>query len=666
MTIKYNARDLLHLPLEQLWRLPSGPCILVLDDGEAETSIHRVIFCYYCWWPHREFKNVPLTKDHQIWMETPTKNTAHRLMERAIDAALISHGTIDPEYLALRIKEEVGRIYNDFTTGCEAYVTSIDALDFVDILEHPEISAINRKIQSYDLNNKGVLASMERYIEESQIATRKTLMDPTFLPGNRLAETIRAGIVDINQVSQCVNLRGNPTDIDSHLFRRPILFGFADGITGLEDSAKESRSAAKALFFTKEPLSDVEYFNRQLQLVASVLPNLHAGDDCGSTRYIPWAVRSNNISAIDGAWYCETPGEPLKVVRAADKSLVGKTLLLRNPLTCQHPDIYGICGRCFGELRRSIPRGTNIGHCSTVVLCEKVSQNVLSTKHLDGTAVVSEFRLTTQDAQFIRVLPSQFELGISTALTGQRVKLCVRKDAMSNIADINLVSDITTLALNRITQMEDVLFVVEDEDGDVERTPVIVSMGSRLASFSHPFLTYIKQYGYTLIEGKNKSEGTFFEIDLTDWNRDLPVWVLPRKHANTKEYMEAIERIVKSSGKGKAKDKVSYDLSDTGVLANVLIEFHDLVAQKFMLNITHLGTILRSTLCRSKDTFDYRLPEPGGPAEFAPYRDNMAGRSLAAYMAFQEQAQMVVNPHAYVNKDRPPSPFDAIMIPPES
>jgi hypothetical protein len=655
---KYLAREICNLTLDELWALPGGDIVLQFDDGELITSIHRTQFCYYCWFLHRDIPEVPLLVEHHIGMNYPTDETAQTLMERIKAKALETVGYIDHEYLALRIKQTINDIYNDFTENGAAYVTTIWAEDFIDVLDHPEIAAANSEIQQLDLNDPAILSKMEHYIEVNQRKIRTVLMRPDVLSGNRLAETIRSGIVSIGQILQCVGLRGFPTDIDSNLFPKPIVYGYADGITRLEDSAKDSRSAAKALMFTKDPLSEVEYFNRQMQLVVSTIRRLWMFDDCGSTDYIPWQVRHSSLTSLLGAWFKDpesSTGELKEFKEITATEYLGKTILLRNPLTCQHPDIYGICGRCFGELRHNIPLATNIGHCSVVVMCEKVSQNVLSTKHLDGTAVVSEFKLTDQDAQFIRVFASSFELGISSSLEGLNVSIIVGKDAVANIADINLVEDACELTPNRVSEIEMVLFKIVYPSGDEQFALVPISMGSRLASFSGPFLNHIKRQGFHYNENRD------IEISLDGWDRENPIWVLPRKHASMLEFMGRVEDVVKSSGKAQGKLALKLDTGDS--LSAILTEFHDVVGEKFSLNLAHLGTILRSTLVRSKKEYDYRPPEPGGSREIAPYNDLMFYRSLTQLAAYQQQADMFRNPQSYTIKDRPTHGFDGILVP---
>lgn len=653
---KYQARQLCQLSYDEIWKLPDQVENLVEfeDSITLPMSTREIIFSYYMWWPHREWPKTPMLSDHAL-TDNLTSSTILRLVERSgFSAYDAMQGAVDAEYLGLRIKQELNRLYNDLTYRLEAYVTGLDALDFVDVMRHPEIKAANDLIQSRDLTKPGVLANMEIYIDETHNAIMKVLLNDKSLKGNRLSEVVKADIVSPGQVLQCVGPRGYPSDIDSHIFKYPILRGFGHGIYQLHDHLIESRSAAKALFFTKDPLQTTEYFNREMQLNTATLKTLYYNEDCGSEEYVPWTITKKNLKIVAGLWYRDSETETLKLVTRTRTDLIGRTVLLRSALTCKHHDPYGICGKCYGELQLAVPRGTNIGHVSVTELCAMVSQNVLSTKHLDRTASIGEISLKPYERQFIRLHEGQLQLAISKVLEGAKVSIIVNKEDVANLADLNIVDDIRKLSISKISAMDEVSFSVVDEDGDVSISPVPVNMGSRKASFTAEFLTYVRKVGYN-IEGDRS-----ISVSLDGWDFSQPVWILPRKHANMLDFLNEIKSNIKASGKNRGKEQL--DLTETIVLAEALSDLYDLVSQKFQINLTHLATILRSTMIRSKRENDYRMPLPGGSRELGTYRDIITMRSLSALAAYQEQFKTFYDPRSYTVKDRPPHPFDDIVI----
>lgn len=654
--LRYRARDLCGLDYEGIWLLDDLPSNLVeFDDGTTlNMSTREIIFSYYNWWPHREWPATPLLAEHAL-NDHLTSKLILKLMELSSFAAYDTHlGQIDIEYLGLRIKQELNRIYNDMTRKLGAYVTGLDALDFVNVMRHPEIKRVNDEIQAKDLNDRGVLANMEHYIDQTHNAILKVLMNDSSLKGNRLSEVVRADIVSPGQVLQCVGPRGYPSDIDSHIFKYPILRGFGHGIYKLHDHLIESRSAAKALFFTKDPLQTTEYFNREMQLNTATLRTLYYNEDCGSDEYVPWTITKKNLGITSGLWHFNTESTKLELITKKRTDLIGRTVLLRSAMTCKHHDAYGVCGKCYGELQLAVPRGTNIGHVSVTELCAMVSQNVLSTKHLDRTASIGEIVLTPFDRQFIRLHEGQLQLAIAKVLKGSKVSIIVSKEDVANLADLNIIDDIRKLSVSKISAMDEVSFSVIDSEGDVSISPVMVNMGSRKASFTAEFLGYIRKEGYS-IEGDRS-----ISFSLDNWDFDKPVWILPRKHANMLDFLNEIKSNIKASGKNRGKEQL--DLTETIVLADALTDLYDLVSQKFQINLTHLATILRSTMIRSKKDNDYRMPIPGGSRELGTYRDIITMRSLSALAAYQEQFKTFYDPRSYTVKDRPPHSFDPIVL----
>lgn len=650
-----EARSLLQYQPEQCWDvIPDRKIRLIFDDGYIDTTGAATILSQYLWWAQREHPSSPLLIKHHLGNNLLTSGHISSTIGSASWAAYNANpGKIDREELGLRIRRELNRMANDANDRLGRWVTTMSALDLLEVLDHPKIKAANEKIQSIDYDNPMNLINAAKHVDETHAAQRAVLTDPSELRTNKLTRAIRSRMVDISQILQCIGPRGLVTDYDHMVFKRPVVYGFGEGLPDLYSLAVESRSATKSLMLTKDPLADTEYFNREMQLICATVKNLHEDTDCGSTDYLPWLVARNNLNVLDGLYHADN-GQ-LKIIRSNSTELIGKVVMLRTALTCNHPDEHGICSTCFGDIAKSVPRQTNIGHMASIVLCALVSQRVLSTKHNDMISGFGEGGFGLFNSRFLRVMDNVFELGVSPELAGLKVSLVVAKEDMANLADINLADNIDSLSTIKISQMTEVAFDVEYEPGVAESNIVPVSTGSRKASFTPTFLTYMKRYGWEMTENLD------VRIDLSNWNKDLPIWELPRKHSDMMEFMGSVETLVKASGSSKEKGRM--DLSDHNNTAIALSEFHDLVSQKFAINITHLAVILRATLVRSVEEKDYRLPVAGGPRQFASYKQIMAMRSLSAMCAYQEQSGMFRNVQSFINKKRARHPFDVIVIP---
>ena len=181
----------------------------------------------------------------------------------------------------------VNDIYNDFTQRLDGYVSTMSALDFIEVLNSPTVHKANEKV-----------LPTQKSIDETYDTIAKALKEDPTLANNAIANAVRSSLVDIKQVNQCVGPRGYVTEIDSTIYPQPITVGYAKGMRSLYDSMIESRSAAKALMFAKDPLAQCEYFNRKLQLVAQVVTNIARGD-CGSQHYMNWKVEATELSAME-------------------------------------------------------------------------------------------------------------------------------------------------------------------------------------------------------------------------------------------------------------------------------------------------------------------------------------------------------------------------------
>lgn len=670
---RYFAKELALLPEDEIWKIENQEFVLVFDDGEFLAKGKETIFSWYSWWPIREWPSVPMLTQYHMGGNRLTGKTIMALMELCAWGAydFLPKGEVDPEYLAYRIKGAENIFYNSMTTRLEEYVISINALDFIDLVYHPEIVEITNHLQSLDLDDPGVAANMEYELEQAYSKAEKIIVTCTSLKGNRLVEAIKAKIVDILQVLQCVVARGKLTDVDNNVFPRAIVRGLAHGLESFHDVFIESSSAKKALTLAKAPLAKVEYFNRQQQLSSETLSMLDGftdfygqhgisvGDykgieDCGSKQFVLWKVDKKNLADLDGSYHWKDD-DTMELIKPSSVHLIGKLVKLRTAMTCAHTNQYSVCKTCFGELSLNIPYGTNIAHASSVELCAKVSQRVLSTKHFDATAVLDSLRLSSSDRRYIKALPNQYEITLASALDKGKVKIIVPKEALWGLGDIHKVENIDDLVPSRVTTMSDVTFEVQTEFGTTDYVIVPVSLGSRLSSFSVPFLKYLKEYGY-----EHSPEGDII-IDPKEVPFDLPIWTLPRKHASMLEFMSAIEKLIKASDGNKSKGRM--DLTDANSLSAALTDFYDLVSQKFGFSITHLAVMLRATMVRSKKDYDYRLPVGGQKAEFAPFIAIMRMRSAGAYASFEKLPEMYNSPLSYLVTQRPRHAVDEIYIP---
>jgi len=109
--------------------------------------------------------------------------------------------------------------------------------------------------------------------------------------------------------------------------------------------------------------------------------------DCGTEHYINFEVTSEKIlSQINGRHYYDLDKDnkkispELKTVNSKkDKSLVGKTIGLRSPVTCASDKV---CRTCYGSELSEINKDLNTGLVAVLLLTNPLTQKLLSAKHL--------------------------------------------------------------------------------------------------------------------------------------------------------------------------------------------------------------------------------------------------------------------------------------------
>lgn len=659
----YQARILWNLSVDEIWKLPDTAMSIVFDDGILETTMRATVYSYYLGEFHRQFPEMPFLMHHHLGTRQIQKGTELKILSSALWDCKDHYGdAVDMEVLSFIACEAINRIYNDFTSRLKSYVSTISILDFLDAMEHPEIEESNANIQPTMLS-----------IDQNHATIRRVLRTEGELKGNTLARIAKSNLVDIKQLEQCLGARGYVTDIDSNIFRQPITKGYMWGMMSLYDSMVESRSASKAHTYAKDPVAESEYFNREMQLVASVLTRLHHGD-CGSTEYLAFKVQSGDLRKIAGKHYLLSDGS-LGTIHENDQELIGKVVQLRSVLKCRHPDSYGVCSTCFGELSNSIPARTNLGHVAVTIMCEIISQNVLSIRHIDGSSKVDDFCISDFDKRYIRAeedvtitqklvkeeMVSNTVIKLAERLASHTVLLIIPESQSMNLSEL-LYHPIEKLTPSLITELTEVIITVEEKESYRETVTVPVSMGSRHSWFTAEALHYIKEKGWTITERGKNSSIKYYSIDFSDWNVELPLFQLPLKHADMVEYMKTIKSFIMASGKSD-KSRVKRPLKDFPTIDQGLLEFYKLISSKLQINIAHLEAIILTAMIRSADRMDHRLPRPISEGELGSYRKNMVMRSHGQNLAHERQDKQLTDIRSFTIKKRPDSNFDTLLMP---
>lgn len=660
-----RARRLLDFSTEELWDTLTGTFDLVFEDGQTvRTNWKEVVYSSYCWEFLRKFPTVPFLSTHlvsHVLAGKPITTMTHaKLLSYIVwdcyDDQIKGYAVDQPDHelrdqLAFMVYEVFNKMYNDFSTKIEEYVTSLDILDFLEVMENEEIAEANRTVMPDEVS-----------IEATYSVINSVLKDPVKMIHNPIARAVQSGLVNDKQVSQCIGPRGYLTEVDSEIFPHPILSGFVAGIRNLHDNMIESRSAAKSATFSKEPLQAAEYFSRRLQIVSQVVRNLHRGD-CGSTKYLSWKVRdkrygsvgeviSSDLKNLKGKYYLTEAGT-LAVIKGNEKGLLGRTIKLRNTIHCQHPDPYGVCTTCMGELSLSVRKGANLGQYCVSSLCQKTTQKVLSVKHFDGSSVVAPVMITQDMARFFKSSGDGNSYLLNDKFRGEKIQMIIAGSEAAGMPDVGEVDNVENLNITRVSEIDQVVLRWVDNNNIDDQILLPVSVQKRKASLTYHMLKYIKTQGIHIDDKGN------YIVDMTNWDRSKAVLTLPLRHFNMSDHSKEISSMLES--------RIEHmRMRDTGVSPDAfLVEFYDLVNSKLDVNLAVLEVVLYGVMIRSASNNDYSLPKPHTDAGLGVMKMLMQRRSLSALMAYQGHKNAILDPMSYLGTNVVDHPFDSILMPHE-
>jgi len=652
----YNARDLLNMPYEQLWALPSEWHVIVFDDGEKLLARDRITkLSVLNWFPLKAYPDVPILKGYHMGSKRVTAKSLVAYLNKVIWGVHDhTNEEADPEHLAKLAIQSVNWLYNETTVNLAPYVATLSMFDIAEVYNHPAIREANENVEE---STYGI----------EQVAYKKigeAFNDPTQFIGNSIIEGYRSGTQKLEQLLQAFGPRGYPTDINSDIFAHPVTVGYVDGIWDLYGSMIESRSGTKALLYNKELLRVTEYFNRKSQLIAQYVQRLHKGD-CGGATLIDFPVFKNTLKALRGKYYLKdaATGE-LDWLRGDETHLIGTKIKMRSVLGCVHPDPSGVCSKCYGRLSFSIMRGTNIGQVSAVSMGDKITSSVLSTKHTDATSAVEQFQITGSVARYLRTGTTAETLYLKNDLANQDYKLYIKAAEAPALADVLMINDLSAYPAESASELTHIGLIRTDANGDDHGDILPVSLYNRKSSLSTEMLCHVKRVGWT--EDKRDN----IVIDLKGFDFSQPFLTLPNKHVNMYEFMKRVQSFLHSGDNGDgsklSSDKVGFTsktyLKNYRDPVDALAAFLSLINEKITLNAVHAEVLVYAMMITSAPAKDYRLPIPGIVGQFEKYNKLMDSRSLASKLAFEKQHEPLNNPGSFLYTDRNDHPYDVAVM----
>lgn len=144
----------------------------------------------------------------------------------------------------------------------------------------------------------------------------------------------------------------------------------------------DSGASRKSLIANKEKMGSSGHMALLLKL-SCVGTYISDTEDCNTPHTVSLKINDKKFLEMCSGRYYRQPGKrSFKLLKTTDTHLIGKTLKFRDPGKCACKD--GICKTCYGALS-TVNKGMDVGIFASTIISRPLSQNILSTKHLNTT-----------------------------------------------------------------------------------------------------------------------------------------------------------------------------------------------------------------------------------------------------------------------------------------
>lgn len=635
--IKLSARDILLTPRLAVHDIQDAPYEVTYDDGTVLVQRKKeLVFNRYAWEMIAAYPGTPIVPYCDVKTiigEGHFNGDTHiRLLENTFKH-VCAHNNLNFYYQKDPLTKLVYRIFNwifnEIVQRASSSVSTIDAMDFISLVHSDEITKIHT-------NLRPVPESIDRAYKEIKHYVNTTKSQ------NRFVRAYRSKAINENQANQCIGPRGIVTDLDRTVFKQPIMNGFIRGMGNLFELVTESRTAAKSLNANDTHIKTSEYASRRIQLLTMSVTGVDV-NDCGSQDYMDMLVTKDVLENIKGKYYVTKEGG-LSWVRGNETHLIGEIVKLRTSLGCHAPDAAKICTTCLGKVSENFKENSNLGYTMTAFLMEKMTQTILSTKHLTHSVKKSLIKLEGAVNKYYYT-DEENNIFFNKDLDLRGMYLILPNNKLNKLVDV-LNLQHTNIALNKVGELETVVMRDSKPKTPFQET-VDISYKDRHSIITKPLLEYIKS-----ITLESDSRGNFV-IPLDNYNKALPVFNNPLKETNIISFVNKIAGMIETN-----KDKVSdpYDK---------LITIFSTVIDQFKCNLSVIEVIVYATTTFNVYNNNYRLgrnsPHPRCENKTLLFRH----RSAAQLLIYEEQSkELIANaPIVFSNVNRMDHPADVLFTP---
>jgi len=634
---RINVKDILNISKDDIWLIEEKNYNVLHNDGNVVVNNKRhLIFNRYCWELFKLYPNTPITIKSNI-VTVLNKNlynadTHIKLLENIYNEItlfnkLLSYG--EKDFLLKSVYKIYNDIYNNIVQRVSDSVFTIDATDFIDVINNEDIKKIHSSI-------KPVPESIE-----TAYGRIKTVMKKLG-SSNRFSMAFNSKAINENQANQCIGPRGFISDLDRTVFKKPVMNGFIRGLDSLYEIMVESRTAAKALNASDTHIVTSEYSSRRIQLLTMSLDTI-VFEDCGSTDYMSIYVTPLILENLKGKYYLKEDNT-LGCIVGNETDLVDKVIKVRGVLQCKYPIANKICHVCLGKLAENIKENSNLGYIMTSYLMEKASQSILSTKHLTHSVKKSNIQLEGNANKYFYTDIENY-IYFNKDLDLSDLILVLPSNRLNKLVDV-LNTEHNNIALNKIGELEELIIIDKRHSTPISEV-VLVSYKDRTSILTHSLLNYIKYNNVLDTDAKGN-----FLVNLKNYDISKPVLYNPLKETNIISFVNKITGIIETN-----KNKLNTPEAKLTALFEHVID-------KFKCNISILEVIVYATSVYNPYTYNYSLGRNSEHRASESKHNLFRHRSLGGLFVFEERKEIVKNASIIFNpRHRINHPMDVLFTP---
>lgn len=556
-----------------------------------------------------------------------------------------------------RMYETIDIVSRELVNHAIEYAVCVEVVDILDIQFDEDL--LKSMVAAFDNPS-------QKTIENTYSVLQTTFMKDKY-KYNPMMLFYKSGIVSIDQIRQLLAARGYLTELDSKIFAKPMTNSFMLGFRSIYDAAIESRAGTKALYLSGKAIQDSEYMSRELQLATMVLERIKIGD-CGHPTYTDFFIRpkefdeagnvsyKGDIQNLLGKEYIHPETGEVKTITMDSKDIIGKNVKIRSGIYCGWKDKKAICTKCLGETALSIFEDQNLGHIGTVKGTSKVTQSILSTKHLLKSATSAPIRLLASVKKYL-MLKNNENLFFKTGILNKKLKtvhLKIRQNEAWGLNNIGEVKDMFSININKVTRISEAILVIEGKN-DKQEIPLLLKSGNRFAYLSLDALSYALKNGY------DATDEEYFTIDINHFNNKKPIFVYEKVEFDFAALSKEFKTLLKTRKYKTVNNSIRSEYQPH-ILAQKLFE---LINNKLDINLTIVEIMTYPFTTQDITNGNFDLGRNSKYKDVVGFKEAINYRSIGASFDWDNLQNKVLDPMLYESNNKPSTPMDVFFKPEE-